>query len=91
MRKRLIFETLHLDVEGGIGERRTTPLTNAMALDAGVTSHDHEQNTEMQRDTTAHIEVQVEAESNRARVGAQVKKKQKKVAFQSERPDLYDF
>jgi elongator complex protein 4 len=25
MRKRLIFETLHLDVEGGVGERRTTP------------------------------------------------------------------
>ncbi|KAI0348453.1 PAXNEB-domain-containing protein, partial [Trametopsis cervina] len=28
MRKRLIFETLHLDVEGGVGERRTTPATS---------------------------------------------------------------
>jgi len=26
-RKRLVFETLHLDVEGGTGERRTTPNT----------------------------------------------------------------
>jgi elongator complex protein 4 len=24
-RKRLVFETLHLDVDGGVGERRTTP------------------------------------------------------------------
>jgi len=23
-RKRLVFETLHLDIEGGVGERRTT-------------------------------------------------------------------
>jgi elongator complex protein 4 len=25
MRKRMLFETLHLDLEGGVGERRTTP------------------------------------------------------------------
>jgi elongator complex protein 4 len=36
MRKRLIFETLHLDLEGGVTERRTTPASNAMALDAGM-------------------------------------------------------
>ena len=24
-RKRMLFETLHLDIEGGVGERRTTP------------------------------------------------------------------
>jgi len=36
MRKRLVLETLHLDVEGGVGERRTTPATAATALDEGV-------------------------------------------------------
>ncbi|TFK57380.1 hypothetical protein OE88DRAFT_1671322 [Heliocybe sulcata] len=35
MRKRLIFETLHLDVEGGVGERRTTPSTTFSAVEAG--------------------------------------------------------
>src|SRR5882757_3050142 len=36
MRKRLIFETLHLDLEGGVTERRTTPSSNAIVLDAGI-------------------------------------------------------
>lgn len=36
MRKRLIFETLHLDLEGGVTERRTTPSSHAIALDASI-------------------------------------------------------
>ena len=101
MRKRLIFETLHLDLEGGVGERRTTPSTNAMALDAGMTSHDHEHDAEVQRKaesetTSAHIEVEVDAERGKTEaeaslVSIKVKKTKKKVAFQSDRLDLYDF
>jgi elongator complex protein 4 len=98
MRKRLIFETLHLDLEGGVGERRTTPSTNAMALDVGMTSHESEHGVEMQRkakiDAIVHVEVEVGAEESKAEVspvGAKVKKSKKKVAFQSDRPDLYDF
>ncbi|EPQ60883.1 hypothetical protein GLOTRDRAFT_68898 [Gloeophyllum trabeum ATCC 11539] len=34
MRKRLIFETLHLDVEGGVGERRTTPAAVSSVVDS---------------------------------------------------------
>ncbi|KAJ4489464.1 PAXNEB protein-domain-containing protein [Lentinula edodes] len=39
-RKRLIFETMHLDVEGGVGERRITPapVTNVIDNSARVTT-----------------------------------------------------
>jgi elongator complex protein 4 len=99
MRKRLIFETLHLDSEGGIGERRTTPSTNAIALDTSMHSHDLEHDAEKQRkasDTAVlHVDVQIEVgpEGNKAETSSvDIKvKKPKKVAFQSDRPELYDF
>lgn len=106
MRKRLIFETLHLDLEGGIGERRTTPSTNAMALDAGTTLHDLEHDhTHTQRNTDlASVLVEVETVASTVAAtdggelkgspvgaGAKAKKPKKKVAFHSDRPDLYDF
>jgi len=100
MRKRLIFETLHLDLEGGVGDRRTTPSTNAMALDIGMQSHDHGHDAEKQRkasDTAAlhiNVEVEVGTEGNKAEtssVDTKVKKSKKTVAFQSDRPELYDF
>ncbi|KAJ7071316.1 Elongator complex protein 4 [Mycena amicta] len=58
-RKRLILETLHLDVEGGVSERRT----NAPAVSGPA--------------------VTIEVEGS--------KKGRKKVGFQSDRPELYDF
>ncbi|TFY61934.1 hypothetical protein EVJ58_g4204 [Rhodofomes roseus] len=38
MRKRMVFETLHLDLEGGVGDRRTTPSSSASALNEAATS-----------------------------------------------------
>ena len=110
MRKRLIFETLHLDVEGGVSERRTTPSSNAFAMDAG-TGHDHDYSqhastTLVPGDTsTAAVQVQLEQthitlgvrepppDSVPPRIESAFKKVKvkKKVAFTSERPDLYDF
>lgn len=108
MRKRLIFETLHLDVEGGVGERRTTPSTNAIAMDSGL-AHDHapEEPTASARGSPSVAAVQVQLEQAQIAVAPpqpdiappteppassfkKVKVK-KKVAFHSERPDLYDF
>jgi elongator complex protein 4 len=79
-RKRLIFETLHLDIEGGVGERRTAPSS------IGVPS------SEEQQVALAAVEVALEGE----KIGTEVleckpKKGRKKVAFRSDRPDLYDF
>jgi elongator complex protein 4 len=110
MRKRLIFETLHLDLEGGVTERRTTPSSNAMALDASMV---HETMpaavlaTEGRKGSCATVEIEFERSKDvvsdtpaRAVAGviaddslvpAKPKKPKKKVAFHSERPDLYDF
>lgn len=105
MRKRLIFETLHLDVEGGVGERRTTPATNVLALDAGIISHDHDHDGVLHQRPKAdeaairvEVEAQVKGDSagdsesvQLSLVNIQTKKPKKKVAFHSDRPDLYDF
>lgn len=110
MRKRLIFETLHLDLEGGVGERRTTPSTNAMALDAAMTSHDHENHHDtgnQRNEEMAAIQVEVAIDANiiipgdnaadtrvtegTSEIRGKIKKAKKKVAFHSDRPDLYDF
>ncbi|KAG1885702.1 PAXNEB-domain-containing protein [Suillus subluteus] len=107
MRKRLIFETLHLDLEGGVTERRTTPASNAMSLDAGMVHETMPATvlaTEGRKGSLATVEVEFERSkdvgSTRAMadittddslVPAKPKKPKKKVAFRSERPDLYDF
>ena len=109
MRKRLVFETLHLDLEGGVGERRTTPSTTAMALDAGMTRDagvDVPGRGHTLSSALPALEVKLEtpvpgggpahhcADSKTAEQGAEnakTKRSKKKVAFQSERPELYDF
>ncbi|KAF8167916.1 Elongator complex protein 4 [Crassisporium funariophilum] len=81
-RKRLLFETMHLDIEGGTGERRTTP-----------SGHEVEHHTvavvarQDQGGKAAQVEVELEGVSNKR----DVKKARKVVAFQSDRPELYDF
>ncbi|KAI0756655.1 Elongator complex protein 4 [Daedaleopsis nitida] len=106
MRKRFIFETLHLDVEGGVSERRTTPATNTLSVDAG-TGHDHDHEHSLIAGTSiAAVQVQFEqvqiaptasqqsanvVPAKRTDVVLKKAKPKKKVAFTSERPDLYDF
>ncbi|KAG8219967.1 PAXNEB-domain-containing protein [Butyriboletus roseoflavus] len=105
MRKRLIFETMHLDFEGGMTERRTTPSSTAINLDVGPV-HTHVGNTS----TLASVAVEVEETSGDIKralleghasqntdsgatvtMPQQSKKAKKKVAFHSDKPDLYDF
>lgn len=76
-RKRFIIETLHLDVEGGVSERRTTiPVTPGVQVRTGM-------------HTAAPI-VQGSSEKKTDST-SRMKKPKKSVAFQSDRPDLYDF
>ncbi|KAF7319915.1 hypothetical protein MKEN_00775000 [Mycena kentingensis (nom. inval.)] len=74
-RKRLIFETLHLDVEGGVSERRTTAPAVSTA-------------------TVAPVKIEVEGAPVPSQPDPEPvpkKKTRKKVGFQSDRPELYDF
>jgi len=100
-RKRLTFETLHLDLEGGIGDRRTTPSSNALALEAGVTHKIAAEALEQPSSQMAEASVQVKLETpersteatgeqDDAVVNVKVKPK-KRVAFRSDKTDLYDF
>lgn len=97
-RKRLNFETLHLDLDGGIGERRTTPSTNKMSAGDTVATESKPQVS------LATVEVELEEAQPRSaedsgnrdvapteKLKSTLKKPKRKVAFQSERPDLYDF
>jgi elongator complex protein 4 len=103
-RKRLIIETLHLDVEGGVGERRTNP--------APTLGETHGPSTEKAR-ARANVAVELEVERTSgatterrgngdgetetealpalAAIKAKVGKTKRKVQFQSERPELFDF
>lgn len=79
MRKRVVFETLHLDVEGGVGERRTTAPRAAPRAEAG--------------DATARVSVEHVQSIDLDLEGPPRHKAsaKKKVAFHSDRPDVYDF
>ena len=110
MRKRLVFETLHLDLEGGVSERRTTPTPNSIETIV-PSNHDHATGdphvhgaTSSNKTGLAAVEVQLEhvkinvtgeersAEIPMESTATSTKKKPKKrVAFTSDRPDLYDF
>ncbi|KAI6031905.1 PAXNEB-domain-containing protein [Pisolithus microcarpus] len=98
-RKRLILETIHLDVEGGVTERRTTPSTNnAISLNAGPGRSHAALEVEFERAVAVTADPQGSqalASSRSAALDAtttpKVKRPRKKVAFQSDRPDLYDF
>ncbi|EED80431.1 predicted protein [Postia placenta Mad-698-R] len=102
-------QTLHLDLEGGVGERRTTPSANAIALDdvAPVRSHvyghaDGDQTAAPTARAAVHVEIEqasattaalsiTDVPSERTATGGKKTKVKKKVAFMSDRPDLYDF
>lgn len=85
-RKRLVFETLHLDLEGGVGERRTTPAATSEAVISAV--------NKSVGVASVKVELEAGAEDKLAGDGKAtepVVKVKRKVAFQSERPELYDF
>lgn len=104
-RKRLIFETLHLDIEGGIGERRTVPSTVALPANTSSERHDWSVHSDQAKTALAAVDVvleDVKPENASCQTGhgaveaaevlkSKPKKERKKVAFRSDRPDLYDF
>ena len=85
MRKRMVFETLHLDSEGGVGERRTTPAPNAWAK--AIDDADQKEGNRGDPIVKIHLE---QGEPGRAAVVP--RKKKKAVGFASARPEIaYEF
>ena len=79
----MMFETLHLDLEGGVGERRTTPAPNTWANVANDTDR-----TEADE---AVVKIHLK-EGGSGSVAAVPGKKKKAVGFSSERPEIsYEF
>ncbi|KAG6900153.1 hypothetical protein C0993_002082 [Termitomyces sp. T159_Od127] len=103
-RKRLIFETLHLDIEGGVGERRTTPSAVA-TTETSSKAHDHPHETTSKTSGFAAVQVALEnselpkttddateqGDKGTERQKEKSRKTKKRVAFRADRPDLYDF
>lgn len=85
-RKRFIIETLHLDVEGGVSERRTTASTVADSAPSSKPSSDT-----VLASVPIIREEPTPASSEVVVGGKNTKKKKKKVNFQNDRPDVYDF
>ncbi|KAJ7900052.1 Elongator complex protein 4 [Mycena olivaceomarginata] len=80
-RKRLVFDTVHLDAEGGVGERRTSAPPSAVTAPAPPP-----------RPVVAAVEIALEGVPAAEPVqAAPVKKSRKRVGFQSDRPEVYDF
>lgn len=110
-RKRFIIETFHLDIDGGVGERRTTPSTSSVAIHEGSSEkmasqhHSHrdhgqqskvsiemESNIEDAQNSTPHVSDDGLGRHENSQQKDVVKKKPKKrVGFQVERPDIFDF
>ncbi|TDL28367.1 PAXNEB-domain-containing protein [Rickenella mellea] len=103
-RKRFLFETLHLDLEGGVNERRTTPLPSASA----PANDDNQHRTSVPAahlDNTPVISIGFEdhwkgspalgivvADNLRnEEKPPKAKKPKKRVGFLADRPELYDF
>lgn len=81
----MIFETLHLDLEGGVGERRTTPAPNARVN----VINDADQKEGNEGDPIVKIHSKEEGFGSVAVVS---RKKKKAVGFASERPEIsYEF
>jgi elongator complex protein 4 len=94
MRKRFVIETLHLDIEGGVSERRTAPPTGFSTVDATVLSTSTVSHTHVH--STPSVEITAQTQSSvtvldEAPPPAPKKKPKKSVAFKSDRPELYDF
>lgn len=104
-RKAFVVETLHLDVEGGVGERRTTaPVALGGAEDHGHAGHGHEghDHGEAKEGAVEGAKVRIEvaeAEAKAAEPAKEVKLPRKSALKKSvgfavvdpTKPELYEF
>ena len=97
-KKRLVFETHHLDVEGGVGERRTVTAGNTGREKGTSTSWSPSRREQLSLGGGAAMKVELEGEPDIAAAAAaegilteSLAKRKKKVTFGAERREVYDF
>ena len=76
----MIFETLHLDLEGGVGERRTTPAPNTRM---NTINDAHQKGDKGETGVKIHLE-----EGRSGSDAVRARRKKKTVGFTSEQPDI---
>lgn len=94
MRKRFVIETLHLDIEGGVSERRTIPPTSVSSVDSILPPTPTIAQTHVHSTPSVEIITQTQSivtSSDEKPPHAPMNKPKKSVAFKSDRPELYDF
>jgi elongator complex protein 4 len=94
LRKRFVIETLHLDIEGGVSERRTAPPTGIPSVNTMVPSTSNISHTHVHSTATVEIVTKTQSSvtvSDDASPPVPKKKPKKSVAFRSDQPELYDF
>lgn len=94
-RKRFVIETFHLDVEGGVGDRRTAPSATSMAIQESFDTGQHSHHPTLGK-AEASVAVEVDSqgrteEAEQPKTSVVPKKPRKRVGFQVEQPNLYDF
>ncbi|QRV83158.1 elongator complex protein 4 [Ceratobasidium sp. AG-Ba] len=95
-RKRLVIETMHLGAEGGVGARQTAPPPDTtIQLDSHAHSHPHKPPAASE---SARVSIALdnvpEAQSHEGQdevKNTTMKKKPRRVVFQSDKPEIYDF
>ncbi|THU94840.1 PAXNEB-domain-containing protein [Dendrothele bispora CBS 962.96] len=95
-RKRLVFETLHLDLEGGVSERRTTPSntdfeTNNPGLNKKAAASVEIEIEEIMPTGSVDMSNEPKPSPPKTTMEKSKGKKKKAVAFHTDRPDVYDF
>lgn len=81
----MLFETLHLDLEGGVGERRTKPAPNNWVN--AINDADQKEGGKGEAVVKTHLE-----EGGRGSVTGAARGKKKVVGFTSDRPAIsYEF
>ena len=94
MRKRFVIETLHLDIEGGVSERRTAPPTGVSSVESMLPSTSPIAQTHVHSTPAVEIIAQTRSivnDSDETPPHVPMNKPKKTVAFKSDRPELYDF
>ncbi|KAG8787717.1 hypothetical protein FRC12_015337 [Ceratobasidium sp. 428] len=94
-RKRLVIETMHLGAEGGVGARQTAPPPDVTIQ---ISSHSdlHPQPNVPKPTTSARVSIALDSVPSTAAEDEQdgpkaAKKKPRRVVFQSDKPEIYDF